>query len=77
MYNSINRTDSASMTGAIVTVISSLTLSDWGVILGILFGLSTLLINWYYKDRELKLKEKYYQQYYQQQLKEIDDEQNH
>ncbi|MDO4697609.1 MAG: phage holin [Pasteurellaceae bacterium] len=71
MYSSVNRTDSASMTGAIVTVISSLTLSDWGVILGILFGLSTLLINWYYKDREIKLKEKYYQQ----QLKEMNDEQ--
>lgn len=71
MYNSVNRTDSASMTGAIVTVISSLTLSDWGVILGILFGLATLLINWYYKDREIKLKEKYYQQ----QLKEMNDEQ--
>lgn len=73
MHNQITRTDSASMTGAIVTVVSSLTLSDWGVILGILFGLSTLLINWYYKDREIKLKEKYYQQ----QFKEINDEQNH
>lgn len=46
--------------GAIMTIFTSLTLHDWGVILGIVFGLSTLLINWYYKDRDMKLKEKYF-----------------
>lgn len=69
----MNKYDTASTTGAIVTVFASLTLSDWGVIIGILFGLFTLLMNWYYKDKELKLKEKYFKK--QVSVKDLDDEQ--
>lgn len=68
----MNKNESTSLLGAFITVITSLTLSDWGVLLGILFGLFTLLINWYYKDREIKLKE----QYLRNKIKEMDDE-NH
>ncbi|KAE9536065.1 phage holin [Ursidibacter arcticus] len=67
----MNKQDSTSLFGAFITVLTSLTLSDWGVILGIIFGASTILMNWYYKEREIKLKEKYYQK----QLKDLDDEQ--
>ncbi|MDO9927407.1 phage holin, partial [Glaesserella parasuis] len=52
----MDRNDNTSLLGAVVTVLTSLSLSDWGVIMGILFGLFTLLMNWYYKDREIKLK---------------------
>lgn len=68
----MTKQDSGAITGSLVTVIASLTLSDWGVILGIIFGASTLLLNWYYKAQEIKLKEKYYQK----QVKDLDDDQN-
>ncbi|WP_423982340.1 HP1 family phage holin, partial [Glaesserella parasuis] len=43
----MDRNDNTSLLGAVVTVLTSLSLSDWGVIMGILFGLFTLLMNWY------------------------------
>lgn len=43
--------------GSIVAFFSGLNLSDWTSIFGILFGLFTILINWYYKQKEYKLKE--------------------
>lgn len=67
----MERLDRTSLLGSLITVTTSLTLEDWGVILGILFGLCTVLLNWYYKERELKLKEKYLQQ----KIKDIDNEQ--
>lgn len=42
--------------GPIVTVLGGLTLNDWGVIMGILFGLFTLIMNWYYKKKDYELK---------------------
>lgn len=54
----MHKNDSTPYWGAFVTFLTGLTLSDWGVLMGILFGLFTLLMNWYYKDREIKLKEK-------------------
>lgn len=66
----MDRLDKASFLGSLMTVLSGLTLQDWGVILGILFGLATLLLNAYYKNRELKLKE----QYLQKKIKDIIDE---
>ena len=39
-------------------VIGQLTWGDLGAIFGILFGLATVIVNWYYKDREIRLKEK-------------------
>lgn len=44
--------------GSVVAIYSGLTLADWAAIFGILFGLFTMLINWYYKHKEMKLKEK-------------------
>ena len=59
----MDRYDNISIFGAFVTVLSSLTLSDWGVIMGILFGFCTILIRWYYKHKEYKLKVKALEQY--------------
>lgn len=54
----MNKHENMSYLGAIVTVISGLTLQDWGVIMGILFGFLTLLMGWYYKEKEYQLKAK-------------------
>lgn len=73
----MDRHKNASYAGAIVTVFTSLTLSDWGVIAGILFGLCTVLINWYYKDREIKIKEKALEKYHQpHQIKDVINDEN-
>lgn len=55
----MDRLDKTSLVGSLLAVLSGLTLQDWGVILGILFGFATLLLNAYYKNREIKLKEQY------------------
>lgn len=55
----MDRLDKTSLLGSLLAVVSGLTLQDWGVILGILFGFATLLLNAYYKNREIKLKEQY------------------
>lgn len=44
--------------GGIVAVIGSMTLQDWGIVVGILVGVGTFFLNWYYKAKELELKEK-------------------
>ena len=44
--------------GGIATVIGSMTLHDWGIIVGILVGVGTFFLNWYYRAKELELKEK-------------------
>lgn len=44
--------------GSIAAVIGSMTLQDWGIIAGILVGIGTFFLNWYYKAKELELKEK-------------------
>ncbi|MBB5151596.1 phage holin family protein [Histophilus somni] len=43
--------------GSAIAIYSGFTLADWAAIFGILFGLFTMLINWYYKNKEIKLKE--------------------
>lgn len=46
-------TANAAYTGsAVAGIIGSLNWGDLGAIFGILFGLITLLINWYYKRKE-------------------------
>lgn len=71
----MDRNDNTSLLGAIVTVLTSLSLSDWGVIMGILFGFCTILMSWYYKHKEYELKVKALEQY-KINLKDIlDDEQ--
>lgn len=52
----MNKYENASYLGAFVAAFSGLTLSDWGVIMGILFGLFTLIMNWYYKKKDYELK---------------------
>lgn len=53
------KTENTAYAGATFAgIIGGLSWGDIGAIFGILFGLFTLLINWYYKDREIKLKEK-------------------
>ncbi|EIJ69389.1 HP1 family phage holin [Pasteurella bettyae] len=42
--------------GAFITFLSGLSWSDLASIFGILFGLATLLIGWYYKQKEYELK---------------------
>ncbi len=59
----MDKHDNTSLFGAFITVISSLNLSDWGVILGILFGLLTILMNWHYKAEELKIKKEALRRY--------------
>lgn len=52
----MNKHETMSILGAILTVLGGLTLNDWGVIMGILFGLFTLIMNWYYKKKDYELK---------------------
>lgn len=54
----MHRTEQASYLGAIFGFFGSLTLSDWGVIVSIMVAIATLLINWAYKAKEHKLKER-------------------
>lgn len=37
-----------------MAVICGLTLNDWGMLVGILVGLATFGINWYYKAKEAR-----------------------
>jgi len=34
-----------------VTVLSGLTINEWGVVAGIMLGAATFVINWWYKHR--------------------------
>ncbi|WP_439291257.1 phage holin [Lonepinella koalarum] len=49
-------TDNLSYFGAFMTFITGLTLNDWAAVFGILFGIATLFINWYYKQKDYELK---------------------
>lgn len=52
----MNKHEMMSYLGAIVTVLGGLTLNDWGVIMGIIFGLFTIVMNWYYKQKDYELR---------------------
>lgn len=39
---------------SIVTVISGLTINEWGVVAGICIGVATFGVNWWYKHKTLK-----------------------
>lgn len=54
----MHKTEQASYLGAIFTFFGSFTLSDWGVIVSILVAVLTLLLNWAYRAKEYKLKER-------------------
>lgn len=44
----------ASYTGSLTTFLSGLSLNDWGVILGIIFGFCTFAVNCYYQHKTYK-----------------------
>lgn len=44
--------EAASYAGALVSVLSSMTLTEWGVIIGIVTALATFILNWWVKTRE-------------------------
>lgn len=54
----MHKTHYYSYWGAFWGFFGSLTLSDWGVVISILVAVATLLINWAYKAKEYKLKER-------------------
>lgn len=50
-----------------------ITLSEIGVIVGILVAIGTILMNWYYKAKEDRRAEKLFQLHLQQQEKKTDE----
>lgn len=38
--------------GGIFSIMAALTLTDWGIVLGMITAVGTFLINWHYKHRE-------------------------
>lgn len=54
----MQRTEQATILAAICNFITSLTISDIGVLVSILVTLLTLFLNWSYKAKEHKLKER-------------------
>ena len=49
--------------GAIITFLSGLNLNDIGVLLGILFTISTFIINLHYKRKELEIRKQILEKY--------------
>ena len=45
-------------TSAAMTILGGLTISEWMAITGIILGIATFAINWFYKYKHLKLDEK-------------------
>ncbi|BFU60773.1 MULTISPECIES: HP1 family phage holin [Rodentibacter] len=52
----IKNTEQLSYFGSICAFFAGLTLSDIASIFGILFGLATVLTNWYYKKKDFELR---------------------
>ncbi|MCD1124830.1 phage holin family protein [Jinshanibacter sp. LJY008] len=40
-----------------IALFGTLTLNDWAILVGIITGLGTFLVNWYYKRKDDKRKE--------------------
>lgn len=38
--------------GGIVSIMAALTLTDWGIVLGMITAVATFCVNWYYKNRD-------------------------
>lgn len=45
---------------ALVAFLGAMTADQWLFVVGIMGGLLSMLVNWVYKHKEFKLKEKYY-----------------
>ena len=59
--------------GAVTLVICGLTVSEWGVITGIILGILGYATQLYYKRREMRLKELYYAKHGVQDTHDLDD----
>jgi len=46
--------------GAASSLIFGLSINEWGVLIGILVGVGGLVMQWYYRRKEYKLKAMYY-----------------
>lgn len=44
--------------GAVISFFSGLSINEWASLIGIGLGVATFLVNWYFKNEELKLKSK-------------------
>ena len=56
MINTIQKTASDVSYGAsAVTVVSGLTVNEWGVVCGLLLATLTFLVNWYYRHKTYEL----------------------
>ncbi|WP_052123788.1 phage holin [Gallibacterium anatis] len=44
--------------GAVISFFSGLSINEWASLIGIGLGVATFLLNWYFKNEELKLKRK-------------------
>lgn len=50
-------TETQSFFGSLVAMIAGWSINDWAALFGILFGLMTVLINWYYKEKDDRRKD--------------------
>lgn len=46
--------------GAVLSFFSGLSINEWASLIGIGLGIATFLVNWYFKNEELKLKKQQY-----------------
>ncbi|WP_409026016.1 holin [Gallibacterium anatis] len=44
--------------GAVISFFSGLSINEWASLIGIGLGVATFLVNWYFRNEELKLKRK-------------------
>lgn len=49
-------TETQSFFGSFVAAVAGWTINDWAALFGIFFGLTTVLINWHYKEKENRRK---------------------
>ena len=47
-----NQLTNASYGSALFAFLGAFTLSDWGILISIILGVSTFFVNWYYKHKE-------------------------
>lgn len=45
-------------TSATITVLGGLTINEWMALIGIILGIATFAVNWFYKYKHYKLAEK-------------------
>lgn len=48
----------AAYIGAGVTVVAGLSINEWAAVIGIVLAIATFCLNWYYKHKESKRKDK-------------------